>query len=63
MRPDRVKPTPDLDLATPKTYRNVYRVLWTRPFFRVPVLFSGGRPSWDIQKKQLYRIFVCHTLK
>ncbi|XP_071578074.1 cytochrome P450 3A19-like [Temnothorax nylanderi] len=33
MRSDRVKPTPDSDSATPKTYRNVCLVWWTRPFF------------------------------
>ena len=35
MRPDLVKPTLDSNSATLKTYRNR---LWTRPFFRVPVL-------------------------
>ena len=37
MRPDPVKQTLDSDSATPKTYRNVYLVWWTRPSFRVVV--------------------------
>ena len=45
MRPDRVKRTPDSDSATPKTYRNVYLVWWTRLFSCSCVI--GWVRIWD----------------